>query len=181
MVKTADQVFSDSPYIRRISRLSHAKLSCIDNYLQILLKENSELLKKTHYFHDRFENIYLNRCEHPDLNELMAESLKFCAGILEADSVKLKIGYWFNLMQPGDVTTLHRHDDLDELISGVIYLAVPQHSGNLILKVEEQEIIVTPELGNYIFFDPATPHAVSKNQSASHRLSIGMNIGLLEH
>lgn len=64
----------------------------------------------------------------------MAESFSFCADILKVDTDKLKIGYWFNLMQPGDVTTLHRHDDLGELISGVIYLTVPENFGDLLLK-----------------------------------------------
>ena len=93
------------------------------------------------------------------------------------DTNDLKIGYWFNLMQPGHITTLHRHDDFDELISGVIYLRVPENSGDLILEAGKKSVTLTPETGNYIFFDPATPHRVTQNLSEHYRLSIGMNIG----
>jgi len=171
--------FSSAPYTRRISQLTIDQLNDIDQYLQALLAQNSPNLKQTHYFHGRHENIYLQQSDHADLNALMAESLIFCADILNAPADELTIGYWFNLMNPGDVTTMHRHDDFDELISGVVYLKVPEKSGDLILQPKgEDEIVLTPITGNFIYFDPATPHAVSENQSNEHRLSIGMNIGL---
>ena len=108
----------------------------------------------------------------------MAESLSFCAELLDVNNEELSIGYWFNLMQPGHITTLHTHDNLNELISGVVYLTVPEDSGDLVLQTDNREINLTPITGNYIFFDPETPHLVTKNNSSRHRLSIGMNIGL---
>jgi hypothetical protein len=172
-------LFSDAPYTRRISQLTSDQLDNIDAYLQELLAKDSALLKQTHHFHGRFENIYLAQHDHADLTQLMAESVGFCAEMLDVSSEELSISYWFNLMQPGDVTTLHRHDDFDELISGVVYLKVPENSGDLILQAKNQdEIILTPISGNYIYFDPKTPHAVGENQSDRHRLSIGMNLGL---
>ena len=174
-----EQPFADAPYTRRISQLTSSQLENIDRWLQQLLAEDSPLLRQTHYFHGRHENIYLQQHDHEDLKQLMAESIEFCAEMLDAPSVELSIGYWFNLMQPGDVTTLHRHDDFDELVSGVVYLTVPENSGDLILHPKgEAEIRLTPIPANYIYFDPTTPHAVSENLSDQHRLSIGMNIGL---
>ncbi|MBC8212650.1 MAG: 2OG-Fe(II) oxygenase [Gammaproteobacteria bacterium] len=171
------RLFSQTPYIRRISQLSASQLSAIDRYLQQQLEQNANNLKKTHYFHQRFENIYLKTIQNTDLERLLEESLGYCAELLGMCTDELKIGYWFNLMQPGHVTTLHRHDDFDELISGVIYLSVPENSGDLVLETPEQSIVIKPVSGNFIFFDPATPHRVTENRSEHYRLSIGMNIG----
>jgi len=175
---TAKQLFAESPFLRRVSSLSQAQLTNIDHYLQSLLSSDSDLLKKTHYFHDRHENLYLEDHNQSDLKQLINESLSNCAAMLGVDKEDLSISYWFNLMEPGHVTTMHRHDDWDELISGVVYLTVPENSGNLLLQVDDQEIELEPRIGNFVYFDPTTPHAVTENKSPKHRLSIGMNIGL---
>jgi len=177
LTKSTGELFLHSPFIRRISQLSTSQLYAIDHYLQQLLQQDADNLRKTHFFHHRFENIYLKSVENPELKLLLEESLKYCAELLSMDTNDLKIGYWFNLMQPGHITTLHRHDDFDELISGVIYLRVPENSGDLILEAGKKSVTLTPETGNYIFFDPATPHRVTQNLSEHYRLSIGMNIG----
>jgi len=178
MAQSAAQIFIDSPYLRRISHLTPTQLSSIDQYLQSLLKQDSDNLSKTHFFHDRYENLYLENSKNTDLDTLMDESLEFCAKLLQVEKDELDIGYWFNLMAPGHITTLHTHDNLNELLSGVVYLTVPENSGDLILNVNDGEIQLTPIIGNFLFFDPETPHRVTKNNSSSHRLSIGMNIGL---
>ena len=177
MDASTDRLFSLSPYIRRISQLSTHQLYAIDHHLQHLLQQDADNLTKTHFFHHRFENIYLKTVDNPDLKLLLDESLKYCSELLSMNPDALKIGYWFNLMQPGHITTLHRHDDFDELISGVIYLKVPENSGDLVLESGKQSITLEPVAGNYVFFDPATPHRVTENQSDCYRLSIGMNIG----
>lgn len=178
MTKSPDQIFIESPYLRRITCLSASQLSTIDQYLQTLLQQDSDTLNQTHFFHDRFENIYLEDCDNTDLNTLMDESLGYCAELLAVNKDELDIGYWFNLMAPGHVTTLHTHDNLNELISGVVYLTVPEDSGNLVLQMDNEEISLEPVTGNYIFFNPETPHLVTQNKASTHRLSIGMNIGL---
>ncbi|MBT3205364.1 MAG: hypothetical protein HOM14_10155 [Gammaproteobacteria bacterium] len=178
MSSSPEHIFLESPYLRRITGLAESQLSSIDQYLQTLLQQDADILNKTHFFHDRYENIYLENCNNSDLNDLMSESLGFCAELLEVNKDELDIGYWFNLMAPGHVTTLHTHDNLNELISGVVYLTVPDDSGDLVLQTGDQEISLTPVTGNYIFFNPETPHLVTKNNSPTHRLSIGMNIGL---
>ncbi len=170
--------FANAPYQRYICQLTDAQLSNIDHYLQSLLAAPSNTLKQTHYFNGRYENIYVKQCDNPELSHLMDESLQNCAEMLAIKKEKLKIGYWFNLMQPGDVTTLHSHDDFDELVSGVIYISVPKNSGDLIIIRKDKEYKLPPIQGNFVYFDPRTPHKVLQNNSAYHRLSIGMNIGL---
>lgn len=176
---TGSPLFStQAPYLRRYTQLSSDQLASIDDFLQQQLANTSESLHKTHFFHGRYENIYINRNAHSELKLLVSEALQVAASILNLDADELSVGFWFNYMPPGHVTTLHTHDDIDELLSGVIYLTVPEQSGNLLLKTDAQDIELEPVQGNYVFFDPATPHAVTRNNSSASRLSIGMNFGL---
>jgi hypothetical protein len=167
-----------TPYLRRYSQLSPDQLSAIDEFFQQQLTSTSNALHKTHFFHGRYENIYVNRNSHPELKNLLNEALNIASGILDINADELTVGFWFNYMPPGHVTTLHTHDDIEELLSGVIYVTVPEQSGNLVLKTQDQEIELEPVQGNYVFFDPSTPHAVNENQSQDSRISIGMNFGL---
>lgn len=174
-------IFSANPYIRKKSTLTPQQLHSIGAYLDDLLLKDSAQVRKTHYFHGRYENIYLEQYQHPDLELLMDESRQLCAQLLNVKFGALSLGFWFNLMGPGHITDWHTHDDMDELISGVVYLTVPDKSGDLILKTGDEKIILEPVAGNFIFFDPCIPHAVSENLSPFPRLSIGMNIGLTEN
>ena len=177
-MKTPDQIFADSLYIRRHSRLSTQQLETIDAYLSELLVTDSDKVRKTHYFNDRYENIYVDRFECAELQQLLDESRQLAAELIDVNADELSVGFWFNLMQPGQITDWHTHDDLDELVSAVVYLKVPQNSGHLILKSQTRTISLESASGHYVFFDPSTPHAVAENLSAEHRLSIGMNFGL---
>jgi hypothetical protein len=80
-------------------------------------------------------------------------------------------------MPPGAVTTVHSHDDYDELLSGVYYVSVPQNSGNLIIQQQNRQYVITPQQGMFVFFAPDALHEVSENMSAEDRLSIGINFG----
>ena len=137
-------------------------------------------IHKTHLFGGRYENIYLTAQEIPALGELVAEATQQAEDILQLKS--LRAGFWFNFMPPGSTTTLHTHDDDDELLSAVYYVDVPEDSGNLIL-VEKSDspiprkIEITPAAGEFVFFKPDLPHEVSSNNSAQSRLSIGFNFG----
>ncbi len=137
-------------------------------------------VRKTHLFEGRYENIYLNETHIPELTALIETATKAAESILNIQN--LRAGYWFNYMPPGSTTTLHTHDDDDELLSGVYYVHVPENSGNLIIHKNAQDdarnkIEITPEAGKFVFFKPNAPHEVGKNLSAEHRLSIGMNFG----
>ena len=78
-------------------------------------------------------------------------------------------------MGPGAETTLHCHDDDDERLSGVYYVRVPKHSGKLIIHRGTQRIHHAPQEGQWVFFAPETPHAVSVNRSDKLRLSVAFN------
>lgn len=141
--------------------------------------EDSDV-RRTHLFNKRYENIYLNERHIPELKTLINEAVSLAENILNVKN--LRAGYWFNYMPPGASTTLHTHDDDDELLSGVYYVKVPGNSGNLIIyddadKNNPQTVEITPQAGEFIFFKPNVRHEVSSNNSTEHRLSIGMNFG----
>ena len=140
--------------------------------------QQSSDVRKTHLFEGRYENIYLDENHIPQLAPLIKEALTQAENILNVEN--LSVGYWFNYMPPGSTTTSHTHDDDDELLSGVYYLYTPEDSGNLIINLEDKDVEITPQAGNFVFFDADARHEVSRNNSDFHRLSIGMNFGLRE-
>ena len=137
--------------------------------------QNDLGVRKTHLFEDRYENIYLNDQQIPELKTLIDESTEYAQSILKRQD--LRAGYWFNYMPPGATTTLHTHDDDDELLSAVYYVDVPENSGNLIIHQDSEKINIRPETREFIFFKLDVRHEVSRNNSSEHRLSIGINFG----
>ncbi len=138
---------------------------------------DEESTRKSHFFEGRYENIYISADKIPALSLILDAVKKFSAEILHCDQKKLKAGLWFNIMNPGDKTTLHRHDDDDELLSAVYYVQVAENSGTLHLEKDIVKIQVKPEQGVFVFFPPDLPHKVSENLSNECRISLGINIG----
>jgi len=151
----------------------------INQQLIIGLNEfiDQDSTRKSHHFFGRYENIYIDTDKIPALAEVLDSAKRFSAEILHCDVRDLKAGLWFNVMNPGDKTTLHRHDDDDELLSAVYYVQVAEKSGTLRLKKMPVEIRVTPKTGMFVFFKPDMPHEVSENVSKERRISLGINIG----
>jgi hypothetical protein len=147
---------------------------------EFLVQQNKNDVRKTHLFEGRYENIYLNEQHIPELKFIINEAIALAEIILNKKNIRA--GYWFNYMPPGATTTLHTHDDDNELLSAVYYVYVPENSGNLIIyddsKSDRGETIEIPSrTGDFIFFKPDIRHEVSKNNSTEHRLSIGINFG----
>lgn len=143
-------------------------------------QQDKKDVRKTHFFGGRYENIYLHEKHIPQLTALMDEAVSYAEQILKVKG--LRAGYWFNDMPPGSSTTSHTHDDDDELLSAVYYVYVPEDSGNLIIyddsiNGDNEKIEIQSKTGDFIFFKPDIRHEVSKNKSAEHRLSIGINFG----
>ncbi len=139
-------------------------------------------LKGSHYFGERFENLYIKRREIPEIQQILDQAILATSHIINEIPSKVKVNFWFNKMQPGQETLPHSHDDWDERISAVYYVRVPDNSGSLILSLpaengETQEATVAPEEGKLVLFPPDMEHRVSKNLSNETRLSIGMNLG----
>ena len=161
--------------------------ACLDVNEQVLTGFDAlteqDFTSRTHLFHGRFENLYLNPEKIPGLNVIVETATQEAAKILSIDVAELAVGFWLNAMQPGDLTTAHTHDDDDELLSGVYYARVPvaaEKSGQLIITIGEEKEYITPEEGLFVFFSPDTLHEVSKNETDEIRLSIAFNFGKKE-
>ena len=138
---------------------------------------DKESTRKSHHFFGRYENIYIDKNEIPCISEILKYAKIYSADILGCDEAKLKAGLWFNVMNPGDKTTRHRHDDDDELLSAVYYVQVAENSGTLHLIKDPLTIEIKPKAGMFVFFKPDMPHEVSENLSNVCRISLGINIG----
>ena len=132
-------------------------------------------IRRTHMFHGRFENIYIPRQRLPELAPLSDFVLAGATHILQRD--RLRHGFWFNEMPPGHKTTLHSHEEDDELLSAVCYLRCPEKGGRLILHDDEAQIIVDPRPGLAVLFPPDLPHEVETNAGSGTRLSVAFNFG----
>jgi uncharacterized protein (TIGR02466 family) len=103
---------------------------------------------------------------------------------------------WLQFNQPQSYFV--RHDHYGALVSGVMYLQVPENSGDIIfhnpletrrvtntfferIKAEENDynfnhVKHTPAVGEILLFESWLQHTVAQNLSTENRISIGFNI-----
>ena len=137
----------------------------------------ASIVRRSHYLGGRYENVYLEKESLPEIGGILDLATTQAAEILGRPPPTLRIGWWLNLMQPGDVTHAHTHDDDDELLSGVYYIDTPPDSGRLVLLDGGRREEIEPRAGAFVFFAPDVPREVTRNESDRLRLSIGFNIG----
>lgn len=130
---------------------------------------------RTHSFHGRFENTYVPAGLLPHFGVLGDWVLAQARGQLARD--ELRWGFWFNEMGPGHRTSLHDHDEDDELLSAVYYITAPVGSGDLLLWRDDEPTRIAPEPGLLLMFPPHIPHEVEENRSDAVRLSVAFNFG----
>lgn len=172
MIRCSSPTIPSQVHIARLNGAEDLNL----NLLKAFERERDGFhVRRSHMFAGRFENTYIDLPYIPELRPL-AEAALSCAREL-TDRTRLKWGYWFNEMAPGHVTTLHTHDDDDELLSGVYYLRVPPNSGRLIVHTPPAVTCIVPEAGMFVFFPPDAPHEVERNDGDGTRLSIAFNFG----
>ena len=156
-------------------------VQCLPYHVAIIQRlfelKDSAQARKTHFFAGRYENIYLDRDSVPGLDFILNVALTQAARLLACKPAQLQLGFWFNIMQQGDVTLPHAHDDDDELLSGTYYLQIPPAAGKLLLTLPDGVRTIDPIEGNFVFFHPRIEHEVSRHPHATPRISIGMNIG----
>ncbi len=138
---------------------------------------DSPAVRRSHFFHGRFENLYIPLDSIPVVSDVLCFARQAAAERLRCHVEQLRAGFWFNLMPPGAVTSLHSHEEDDELMSAAYYISVPDASGDLILRPDSNEIRITPREGRLVLFAPSLLHEVAENRSSRTRLSIGINIG----
>jgi hypothetical protein len=134
---------------------------------------------RTHFFGGRFENLYLERQRIPELDRVLGYAESCARAILNYGHKPLRLGFWFNAQGPGQGTSIHNHDENDELLSGVYYIQVPEKSGEIVLLDGQLTTRLMPKAGHFLFFPPSLPHRVEVNQSQEQRLSLAFNLGPL--
>ncbi len=137
----------------------------------------ADFSRRTHFLGGRFENLYLDRDRIPELGIILDQAEPWAREILGWGTTPLRCGFWFNAQGPGQATSEHTHEEFDELLSGVYYLSVPEHSGDLILRDGRLSTRITPEAGLFLFFPPSLSHRVETNRSDALRLSLAFNFG----
>ncbi len=131
---------------------------------------------RSHFIAGRFENLYLDRGQVPGLAQVLSSAEALARDILGLPG-PLRCGFWLNAMEAGNTTSEHTHEEHDELLSSVYYVAAPVQSGDLILRDGPLLVRLAPTPGTFLFFPPDLPHWVEANHSGRLRLSIGMNFG----
>lgn len=149
-------------------------------YARFMELAGTDRIRQTHYFVDRFENSYIDETDIPDITSVLARVKQQAGRSLGYAVERLKVGFWFNAMGPGQRTAPHHHDENDELLSAVYYIRVPENSGDLILHDADKSIRVRPQEGKLVLFAPAVVHEVTTNLSSEMRLSVAMNIGPMD-
>ncbi|MCR4301322.1 MAG: putative 2OG-Fe(II) oxygenase [Sulfuricaulis sp.] len=135
-----------------------------------------EISHQNHFLGGRYENLYVVPDAVPEMRVILDLATAQAAHVLNRPKKDLRMGWWFNIMQSGDVTYPHTHDEDDELLSGVYYIVVPPHSGKLVLTKGAKRVEVEPRTGSFVFFKPDVLHEVTRNESDRPRISIGFNV-----
>jgi hypothetical protein len=143
--------------------------------IQLLLP--GDMVRRHHYLGGRYENLYVTLESIPQLRVILDLATAQAAHILKRPKKDLRLGWWLNIMQPGDITYPHTHDEADELLSGVYYIDVPPDSGKLLLTQGAQRLEIEPRAGRFVFFAPDVMHEVTRNESDRPRISVGFNVG----
>lgn len=137
-----------------------------------------DFTRRTHFFGGRFENLYLDRERIPGIAAVLDYAQACAREVLGwGGPEQLRCGFWLNAQGPGQSTSEHNHDELDELLSGVYYVMVPPRSGDLVLLDGHFQVRVIPVAGMLLLFPPDLVHRVETNRSAQERLSIAFNFG----
>lgn len=144
---------------------------------RILCLLPGDIVRRHHYLGGRYENLYVTLESVPSLRVILDLATAQAAHILDRPKKNLRLGWWLNIMQPGDITFPHTHDAGDELLSGVYYIDVPTDSGKLVLTQGAQRLEIEPRAGRFVFFAPDVMHEVTRNESGRPRISVGFNVG----
>jgi hypothetical protein len=138
--------------------------------------EGDPSTRRSHFLHGRYENLYPARERLPEIEPLLATLETVARQILQTPA-PLRTGFWFNRMAPGDVTTLHSHEENDELLSAVYYVSAPRNCGRLRFRDDSAVLSVEPEPGLMLLFPPGIPHEVERHRGNGVRLSVAFNVG----
>ncbi len=169
---------NDHPTITRFDDCWQLRLDtpeAVHRDIAAQLEAGLDQARRTHLFGGRYENLYLPLDRVPALTPVLDAIVTAAAGILDVEPAHVRYGFWFNRMAPGDTTTRHNHDDLDERLSGTYYIRTAPGCGDLVLHGRQGATRISAEEGLCVLFRPDLDHEVTRNDSRTIRLSIGIN------
>ena len=135
----------------------------------------------------------------PELKRVVESHLSdYVFGILGASRETVYLDHqssWVNLHLEGDRAASHVH--VNSMFSGVVYLSVPEDSGDIVFSIPSmfptystntvnldivdpniynmREFPITPEKGMILIFPSHIPHYVTASASKIHRYSVAFN------
>lgn len=88
---------------------------------------------------------------------------------------ELKIDeWWFNCMEHGDEYRWHEHVPYPWV--AVLYLQVPENTGAIEFRRQDEYQIYRPKVGDLLLFPGNRVHRVLTNNSSEYRISVGFNL-----
>jgi len=149
-------------------------------------KSQKEKSTKTHFLHGRWENLYLNAHDVPEVRHCFNAAITLGKRMMNKSFIIPHQGlgfsfdeYWFNEALPGEKTGWHNHKE-SAALSGVYYLDVPEKSGNIQFRTKINEgwdtKTIQSKTGMMILFDSTLDHSVEINNSLKPRLSLAFNL-----
>jgi len=139
-----------------------------------------DILRQSHFLGGRYENLYVTPEALPGIGTILDSARLAASLVLARTAETLRVGWWLNVMQPGEMTYAHTHDVADELLSGVYYIEGPPNSGRLVMHRGEFREEIEPRAGTFVLFAPDVLHEVTRNESKRARISVGLNFGPAE-
>ena len=152
----------------------------LETLKDIILKESDNKLAEEDY-ETRYEDTFCPENEIVDeiINEMITD---FKAA---TDEDIRCTGYWGHIHEKNMSTNTHNHGT--DYVSSVLYLSVPEGSGNLVFlpKLNQYTNVAYrsyfyPEVGRYYLFPSYLDHYVTRNKSEEKRISISFNFEKVE-
>ena len=172
------------------------KFNCVEYFPKVLESSHEKIINSiyqnienttfSHKINGRWENQYISIQYFPQLKKLFRSACSKGKAILEKSLMipykELGLAmdeFWFNIAAPGESTGWHDHKERSEL-SGVYYLHVPNHSGDIHFRKKDDdetfEWEIKSQTGKLILFDSNIEHSVPENKSEENRISIAFNL-----
>lgn len=82
--------------------------------------------------------------------------------------------WWFNCGESGDEYFWHTHNPYQH--SAVLYVQVPERSGGIEFRRQEEYSVFYPSAGDFIRFAGNLAHRVQRNLSDDYRISVAFNL-----
>ena len=150
----------------------------------------------TTFYKDKAKNFLGTLNDQQLLNYLNVHCREYLKLLGYTERCFMEVTSWLQFNQPGSYFV--RHDHYGAIVSGCIYLDVPENSGDIVfhnpletrrmtetfftkIKNEENEynfnhVTYKPIVGELLMFEPWLHHTVQQNHSDKNRISIGINI-----